>query len=83
MSNKNINLIANKLVKAFLNNKTISPIPIRYTKKIAQAQKLRKLSESKIMYLLIFTVHARELSKNNRDSKVIYLLIFTVHAREL
>ncbi len=48
MSNKNINLIANKLVKAFLNNKTISPIPIRYTKKIAQAQKLRKLSESKI-----------------------------------
>tara|TARA_X000000368_G_scaffold333488_1_gene270801 strand:- start:698 stop:1474 length:777 start_codon:yes stop_codon:yes gene_type:complete len=48
MSNKNINLIANKLVKAFLNNKIISPIPIRYTKKIAQAQKLRKLSESKI-----------------------------------
>ena len=48
MSNKNINLVANRLVKAFLKNKIISPIPSRYTKKIAQAQKLRKLCESKI-----------------------------------
>ena len=48
MSNKNINLIANKLVNAFLKSKIISPIPSRYTKKIAQAQKLRKLCESKI-----------------------------------
>ena len=48
MNNKNINLIANKLVKAFLKNKIISPIPSRYTKKIDQAQKLRKLCESKI-----------------------------------
>ena len=48
MINKNIDLVANKLVKAFLKNKIISPIPSRYTKKIAQAQKLRKLCESKI-----------------------------------
>ena len=48
MTNKNIDLVANKLVKAFLKSKIISPIPSRYTKKIAQAQKLRKLCESKI-----------------------------------
>ena len=48
MSNKNIDLVANKLVKAFLKNKIISPIPSQYTKKISQAQKLRKLCESKI-----------------------------------
>ena len=48
MKNKNINLIANKLVRAFLKNKIISPIPSLYTKKIFQADKLRKLCESKI-----------------------------------
>ena len=48
MKNKNLNHIANKLVKAFLNNKIISPIPSRYTKKISEAQKLRKKCESKI-----------------------------------
>ena len=46
--NKNLNLIANKLVNAFINNKIISPIPLRYTKKIFEAEKLRKLCESKI-----------------------------------
>ncbi len=48
MNNKNINLIANKLVKAFLKNRIISSIPSKYTKKIAQAEKMRKLCESKI-----------------------------------
>ena len=48
MKNKNLNQIADKLVTAFLKNKTISPIPIQYTKKISEAQKLRKLCESKI-----------------------------------
>ena len=48
MSNKNLNLIANKLVEAFLKNKIIAAIPNCYTKKISQAQKLRKLCESKI-----------------------------------
>ena len=39
---------ANKLVNAFLKNKIIAPIPLKYTKKINEAQKLRKLCESKI-----------------------------------
>ena len=48
MNNKNINLIANKLVKAFLKNKFISPIPSQYTKKMIHADKLRKICEKKI-----------------------------------
>ena len=34
MRDKNLNLISNKLVNAFLKNKIISPIPRRYTKKL-------------------------------------------------
>jgi 2-keto-4-pentenoate hydratase len=49
MVNKDLNKYANKLVNAFLKNKIISPIPNRYTKKISEAQKLRKLCESKII----------------------------------
>ena len=48
MKDKNLNLVANKLVNAFLKNKLIDPIPNRYTKKLFNAQKLRKLCESKI-----------------------------------
>ena len=48
MINKNLNRYANKLVNAFLKNKIISPIPVKYTKKISEAQKLRRLCESKI-----------------------------------
>ena len=39
---------ADKLVNAFLKNKIIAPIPKKYTKKINEAQKLRKLCESKV-----------------------------------
>ena len=39
---------ANKLVSAFLKNKIIAPLPLKYTKKLDEAQKLRKLCESKI-----------------------------------
>ena len=39
---------ANKLVNAFLKNKIIAPIPLKYSKKLNEAQKLRKLCESKI-----------------------------------
>jgi 2-keto-4-pentenoate hydratase len=48
---KNLNLLnslANKLVKAFLQNKILAPIPLKYTKSMKEAQKLRKLCESKI-----------------------------------
>ena len=48
MINKNLDKYANKLVNAFLSNKIIAPIPSKYTKKIAEAQKFRKLCESKI-----------------------------------
>ena len=48
MTDKNLNKYANRLVKAFLKNKIISPLPLRYTQKISEAQKLRKLCESKI-----------------------------------
>ena len=48
MTSKNMNKYAFKLVDAFLKNKIISPLPGRYTKKISEAQKFRKLCESKI-----------------------------------
>ena len=44
---------SNKLVNAFLKNKIISPIPSRFTKKLKEAQKLRKLCESKIRLPII------------------------------
>jgi len=48
MTDKNLNKYANRLVNAFLNNKIISPLPKKYTKKISNAQIFRKLCESKI-----------------------------------
>ena len=39
---------ADKLVNAFLKDKIISPLPLKYTKKMSEAQKLRKLCESKV-----------------------------------
>ncbi len=44
----NINFYAKKLTSAFLQNKLISPIPTRYTKKLSKANAFRKLCESKI-----------------------------------
>ena len=40
--------ISDKIVNAFLKNKIISPIPKQFTKKLAEANKFRKLCESKI-----------------------------------
>ena len=48
MKNKNIDLVSNKLVNAFLKNKIINPISDKYTKKLSNAQKFRKICESKI-----------------------------------
>ena len=39
---------SDKLVKAFLKDKIIAPIPSKFSKKLKEAQKLRKLWESKI-----------------------------------
>ena len=48
MKKKLIDTISDKLVTAFLKNKIISPIPSKFTKKLSNAEKLRKLCESKI-----------------------------------
>ena len=48
MINTKIEIVANKLVKAFLANKTINPIPVKYCKTMKEAEKLRKLCESKV-----------------------------------
>ena len=45
---KPLEKLANKLVYAFLNNKIIAPVPLKYCKDIKEAQKLRILCESKI-----------------------------------
>ena len=37
-----------KLVDAFLKNKIIAPLPLKYTKVLSEAQKVRKMCESKI-----------------------------------
>ena len=58
MNDKNINSVANKLVKAFLNNKIISSIPSRYSKKMLQADKLRKLCEKR-SYALSFPLYQK------------------------
>ena len=39
---------SNKLVKAFLRNKTIAPLPRKFTKKLTEANKFRMLCESKV-----------------------------------
>ena len=44
-----IEKISDRLVNAFLKNKIIAPLPTKFTKKIIEAQKFRKLCESKIM----------------------------------
>ena len=41
------------LVNAFLKNKIIAPLPFRYTKKLSEAQKVRKMCESKIKETVI------------------------------
>ncbi len=45
---KEIEKIADKLVNAYKKNKLINPLPIKYTKNIKNATRLRKLCESKI-----------------------------------
>ncbi len=48
MTNKRLEKYTNRLVKAFLKNKIISPLPKKFTKNISDAQKFRKLCESKV-----------------------------------
>ncbi len=48
MIDKSSKKYSDKIVKAFLKNKIISPLPAKYTKKISSAQKFRILCESKV-----------------------------------
>ena len=48
MKNTLIEKTANKLTSAFVKNRIISPIPNKFCKKLVEAQKLRKLCESRI-----------------------------------
>jgi len=43
-----IEKVSNKIVNAFVENKIIGPIPSKFTKKLVNAQKFRKLCESKV-----------------------------------
>ena len=45
---RSIDKLSNKIVNAFVKNKTIAPLPLKFTKKISNAQKFRKLCESKV-----------------------------------
>ena len=42
------NKYAKRIVNAFLKDKIISPLPLKYTKNISDAEKFRKLCEKKI-----------------------------------
>ena len=53
MKKKLIEKTADKLVNAFLQNKIISEIPRKFSKKLVEAEKLRKLCESKIKLPII------------------------------
>ena len=45
--------ISSKLANAFIKNKIIAPIPNKFTKKLTEANKFRKLCESKIITPII------------------------------
>jgi len=48
MKNTKIEKLANNLVKAFINSRIIAPIPLKYTSNMINAEKLRRLCESKV-----------------------------------
>ena len=50
---KEIEKLADRLVNAYKKNKLISPLPIKYTKNIENATRLRKICESKIKTKII------------------------------
>ena len=70
MKDKKSNLVANRIVTAFLKNQIINPIPSKYTKKLANAQKFRKLCESKIKRPIIgFKAEVRNTSYKKLNEK--------------
>ena len=70
---------ADKLVNAFVNNKIIAPLPIKSTKTLSEAQKLRKLCESKVKDPIIGFKAAGTgipVMKKLKEKKPFYAAIF-------
>jgi len=70
---------ADKLVHAFVNNKIIAPLPEKFTKKLSEAQKLRKLCESKVFDSIIgfkAAGTAIPVMKKLKEKKPFYASIF-------
>ena len=70
---------ADKLVNAFINDKIIAPLPSKYTKKLSEAQKLRKLCESKVSDSIIGFKAAGTgipVMKKLKEKKPFYASIF-------
>ena len=53
MKNTKIDKVAKNLVKAFVQNKIIAPMPLKFTKSMKHAESLRRLCESKIKQPII------------------------------
>ena len=70
---------ADKLVNAFVNNKIIAPLPIKFTKTLSEAQKLRKLCEGKVKDPIIGFKAAGTgipVMKKLKEKKPFYAAIF-------
>ncbi|WP_023648665.1 hypothetical protein [Candidatus Pelagibacter ubique] len=71
--------VSDKLVNAFLKNKTIPPIPKKFTKKLAEADKFRKLCENKIKEPVIgFKVGGTGISlmKKLKEKELFYASVY-------
>ena len=74
-----IEKVSDKIVKAFVNNKIIASIPSKFTKKLVNAQKFRKLCESKVKNPIIgFKAAGTGISvmKKLKEKKPFYASIF-------
>ena len=70
---------SDKLVNAFIKNKIIAPLPINFTKKLKDAEKFRKLCESKVKDPIIGFKAAGTgfpLMKKFREKEPFYASIF-------
>jgi len=70
---------ADKLVNAFINDKIITPLPSKFTKKLNEAEKLRKLCESKVSDPIIgfkAAGTAIPVMKKLKEKKPFYASIF-------
>ena len=74
-----IEIQSDKLVKAFLKNKIIKALPLKYTAKLSNAEKFRKLCESKIKDQIIGFKAAGTgipVMKKLKEKKPFYASIF-------